>query len=78
MKCVLIAAMTSAIAIASALAAECKAVSADGKPLSGAVKTSHMKKCCTGNAISKEGKPLYRGAKASFVKKCMGTRDAGG
>jgi len=52
-------------------ASACKAMSADGKPLSGAAKTSAMKKCCNDNAKSAEGKPLSGAAKNSFVKKCM-------
>lgn len=49
----------------------CKAVSADGKPLSGAAKTSAMKKCCTASAKSADGKKLSGAAKNSFIKKCM-------
>ena len=71
MKRILIAAVISTFAASSAFAAECKAVSADGKPLSGAAKTSHMKKCCNDNALSKDGKPLSGAAKNSFVTKCM-------
>ena len=71
MKPILIAAMISAFATCSAFAAECTAVSADGKPLSGAAKTSHMKKCCNDNALSRDGKPLSGAAKNSFVTKCM-------
>ena len=52
--------------------AACKAVSADGKPLSGAAKASYMKKCCETNAKSADGKPLSGAAKNSYVKKCMG------
>ena len=54
-----------------ALAQSCKAVSAEGKPLAGAAKTSYMKKCCEDSAKSAEGKPLAGAAKASYVKKCM-------
>lgn len=50
----------------------CKAVGADGKPLAGAAKVSHMKKCCEDNAKSADGKALSGAAKTSFVKKCMG------
>ncbi|ACI93428.1 putative lipoprotein [Afipia carboxidovorans OM5] len=49
----------------------CKAVSADGKPLAGAAKTSFMKKCCEDNAKSADGKALSGAAKNSFVKKCL-------
>lgn len=49
----------------------CKAVSADGKPLSGAAAKSHMKKCCEDNAKSADGKALSGAAKNSSVKKCM-------
>jgi hypothetical protein len=72
MKKFLIAVVISCFALNSAMAQEaCKAVSADGKPLSGAAKTSHMKKCCTDNAVSKDGKPLSGAAKDSSIKKCM-------
>jgi hypothetical protein len=53
---------------------ESKAVSKDGKALSGAAKTSFMKKCmadtCEGKAMSADGKPLSGAAKTSFLKKC--------
>lgn len=67
-------------------ACEAKAVSKDGKPLSGAAKNSSMKKCmaaagggatdakkadCEAKAVSKDGKKLAGAAKASSVKKCM-------
>ena len=45
-------------------------MSKDGKPLTGAAKTSSIKKCCEDAAVSKDGKPLAGAAKASFVKKC--------
>lgn len=65
---------------------ESKAVSKDGKPLSGAAKSSFMKKCerdakktmsaqCESKAVGKDGKALHGAAKTSFVKKCMA--DAG-
>jgi hypothetical protein len=47
-----------------------KAVSKDGKPLSGAAKASSIKKCCEASAIGKDGKKLAGAAKASFMKKC--------
>lgn len=60
-----------------------KAVSKDGKPLSGAAKTSFIKKCeadtkggaaagsgCAAKAIDKNGKSLAGAAKTSFMKKC--------
>ena len=59
---------------------EAKAVSKDGKPLSGAAKTASVKKCekanapaapsCADKAIDKNGKPLAGAAKNSFIKKC--------
>jgi len=60
---------------------EAKAVSKDGKPLSGAAKTSSIKKCegankaaapssCEAKAIDKNGKPLSGAAKTSSIKKC--------
>jgi hypothetical protein len=48
-----------------------QAVSSTGKPLSGAARTSAIKKCCRQAAVSKEGKPLSGAAKASSVSKCM-------
>jgi len=58
---------------------EAKAVDKNGKPLSGAAKTSFVKKCeadhaaaasCEAKAVDKNGKPLSGAAKTSFVKKC--------
>jgi hypothetical protein len=49
-------------------------MSKEGKPLTGAAKTSFMKKCkvdaCATKAVSKDGKPLSGAAKNSFMKKC--------
>jgi len=63
-----------AVSTAAAQSCESKAVS-EGKPLSGAAKTSFVKKCkqdaCEGKAVSAEGKPLSGAAKNSFMKKCM-------
>ncbi len=76
MKRILLAALISAFAAGSAMAASCEsqAVSKDGKPLAGAAKTSFIKKCkadaCTGKAVSKDGKPLAGAAKDAFMKKC--------
>lgn len=56
-----------------------QAVGKNGKPLSGAAKTSFMKKCeggalapsdCEAKAVGKNGKPLSGAAKSSFIKKC--------
>lgn len=65
-------------------ACEAKAVSKDGKPLSGAAKNSSIKKCmagagaadskqadCEAKALSKDGKKLSGAAKTASVKKCM-------
>jgi hypothetical protein len=53
---------------------ETKAVSKDGKALSGAAKTSSVNKCkkdaCEEKAVSKDGKPLTGAAKNSFMTKC--------
>jgi len=60
---------------------EAQAVDKNGKPLSGAAKTSSIKKCEAGNkanisaacgakAVGKDGKPLSGAAKTSFMKKC--------
>lgn len=61
---------------------EAKAVGKNGKPLSGAAKSSFVKKCegggkgngataCAGKAVGKDGKPLAGAAKSSFMKKCQ-------
>ena len=70
MKRLVLAVLVSAFAASSAMAASCKAVSKDGKPLAGAAKMSFMKSCCTKAAIGKDGKPLRGAAKASFIKAC--------
>lgn len=76
MKRLLLAALISALAAGSAMAASCEtmAVGKDGKALAGAAKASFMKKCktdaCEPKAIGKDGKPLTGAAKASFMKKC--------
>ena len=65
--------LVSLLGIGSAVAQDScamKAVSKDGKPLSGAARTSSIKKCCDAQAVSKDGKPLSGAAKASSVKKC--------
>lgn len=48
-----------------------EAMSKDGKPLSGAAKTSAIKKCCETAAVSKDGKALAGAAKNASVKKCV-------
>jgi hypothetical protein len=59
---------------AMAQSCESKAVSAEGKPLHGAAKTSFIRKCkqdaCRSQAVDKEGKPLRGAAKNSFMAKC--------
>ena len=76
MKRILLAALISAFAAGSAMAASCEtmAVGKDGKALAGAAKTSFLKKCkadaCEPKAIGKDNKPLAGAAKASFMKKC--------
>jgi hypothetical protein len=68
--------LVSFFASSGALAQSCelKAVSKDGKPLSGAAKTSAVNKCkkdtCEAKAVSAEGKKLSGAAKSSFIKKC--------
>jgi hypothetical protein len=63
---------------ASALAqtaCETQAVGKDGKPLTGAAKTSAVNKCkndaCEPKAVGSDGKPLAGAAKSSFMKKCQ-------
>ena len=74
-RVILVALFTSCI-IGTAMAQSCesKAVSAEGKPLHGAAKTSFIKKCkrdaCDSKAVSAEGKPLHGAAKNSFMAKC--------
>jgi hypothetical protein len=76
MKRIILAALITSFTVGSALAQSCemKAVSKDGKPLSGAAKTSFVKKCkmdaCEGKAVGKDGKPLAGAAKNSFMTKC--------
>ena len=76
MKRIILAAVIGSFAIGTAMAQSCesKAVSAEGKPLHGAAKTSFVRKCkrdaCESEAVSKEGKPLHGAAKASFIAKC--------
>ena len=74
MKRLALAVIIASFASGSALAQSCavKAVSKEGKSLSGAAKTSAMKKCCEDSAVSKDGKPLAGAAKTSFLKKCEG------
>lgn len=64
-------------------ACEAKAVGKNGKPLTGAAKSSFLKKCekgsaggdkaaqCEEKALSKDGKKLSGAAKTANVKKCM-------
>jgi hypothetical protein len=76
MKALALAILISCVAASGALAQSCevKAVSKDGKPLSGAAKTSFVNKCkkdtCEAKAVSAEGKKLSGAAKNSFIKKC--------
>jgi hypothetical protein len=72
MKRIVVALMLSAITTVPVYAQTCatQAMSRDGKPLSGAAKTSFVKKCCEDSAVSKDGKPLSGAAKTSYVKKC--------
>ena len=77
MRRIVLAALITCFAAGSAAAQSCEsqAVSAAGKPLHGAAKTSFVKKCkrdaCTSKAVSAEGKPLHGAAKNSFMAKCM-------
>lgn len=70
---------------AAASRCEAKAVSKDGKPLSGAAKAASIKKCmspspptpeaeekCEAKAVSKKGdKKLSGAAKQKFMEKCL-------
>jgi hypothetical protein len=77
------AATTAKPAATAGAASNCEAQAIDknGKPLSGAAKTSSIKKCegsnksnaaaaCATKAVGKDGKPLAGAAKTSFMKKC--------
>ena len=68
----LVVAFAGGTAFAQDMSCETKAVGKDGKALSGAAKTSSMKKCCEASAMSADGKKLSGAAKNSSVKKCMG------
>ncbi len=76
---VILAVLITSCLIGTAVAQSCesKAVSAEGKPLHGAAKTSFIRKCkldaCEGKALSAEGKPLHGAAKNSFMAKCKKT-----
>jgi hypothetical protein len=73
MKTIALALLIAAFASGGALAQSCgsRALSKDGKPLSGAAKTSFIKRCCEDSAVSKDGKPLSGAAKTSHVNKCI-------
>ncbi len=80
MRSLIVAAIVSLFVANTAFATPCedKAVSKDGKPLTGAAKSASIKKCekaavataCESKAVSKEGKPLAGAAKAASIKKC--------
>jgi len=76
MSRVILVVLISSCLVGTAMAQSCesKAVSAEGKPLHGAAKTSFIRKCkqdaCESQAVSKEGKPLRGAAKNSFMAKC--------
>ena len=77
MKRIFLAAIVATFAAGSAFAqetCESKAVGKDGKALSGAAKTSFMKKCmtetCEVKAVGSDGRKLSGAAKTSFMKKC--------
>jgi hypothetical protein len=78
MKRIMVAATVLIFAMGGAMAqSTCatQAVGKDGKPLSGAAKTSFMKKCmkddCEGKAVGSDGKKLSGAARTSFLKKCQ-------
>lgn len=67
------------VAPAGGMACSDHAMDKIGKPLSGAAKASHMKKCesekpdalsCAGRAVDKNARALVGAAKDSFMKKC--------
>jgi hypothetical protein len=77
MKRIFVAALLSMFAVGSAMAqqtCDSKAVGKDGKPLSGAAKTSFVTKCkkdaCEPKAVGSNGKKLSGAAYKSFMDKC--------
>jgi hypothetical protein len=76
MRRVILVALITSCVIGTAMAQSCesKAISAEGKPLHGAAKTSFVRKCkqdaCESKAVSAEGKPLHGAAKNSFMARC--------
>jgi hypothetical protein len=78
MKRIFVATVLATFAFGSAAMAQetcdTKAVGKDGKALSGAAKTSFVKKCkeetCEAKAVGSDGKKLSGAAKTSFMKKC--------
>jgi hypothetical protein len=73
MKRTAIALLVVVFAAGSAYAQSCetRAVGRDGKALTGAAKTSFMKKCCEDSAVSEEGKPLAGAARTSYIIRCL-------
>jgi hypothetical protein len=74
MRTIIVAAVISLFTFGCAGAQEscaAKAVGKDGKPLSGAAKTSSMKACCEKSAIDKNGAPMKGIVKENFIKSCM-------
>lgn len=77
MNAIFVAVLLSIFAVGSAFAqqtCESKAVGKDGKPLSGAAKTSFIQKCkkdaCDPKAVGSNGKKLSGAAYKSFMDKC--------
>jgi hypothetical protein len=76
---IILAALITCLMVGTVAAQSCesRAVSANGRPLHGAAKTSFVKKCkrdaCASKAVSAEGKPLHGAANNSFMAKCMRT-----
>ena len=76
MQRIFVAVLITSFSIGTAMAQSCasKAVSKEGKPLTGAAKTSFIKKCkedaCAPKAVGSDGKPLAGAAKKSFMDKC--------
>lgn len=67
----LVAILSMFVAVPHSYGQECKAISSDRKQLTGAAKTSFLRKCCEAAAKSKDGKPLAGAARNSYVEKCM-------
>ena len=73
MKPTVIALLLAVIAVGPAYAKTCatKAVSKDGKLLTGAAKASFIKIYCQDSTVRTDGKPRSGAAKSSYIIRCL-------